>query len=147
MDETKRDRFLRVLSKLEKQIPLKDPNGDEYIIKIGYPTWRNSDKFWDIIYETMQVSKGEDKEQELSKAESITFIRSVTPKVIGYITEYMELKNNEPLSEEEKEYIYIIIQLNINSIFTTFLEMATNMFGHTGDVPKNLKESVPSKTE
>lgn len=145
MDETKKERFLRVLGKLEKKIILKDPEGEDCEFYVGYPTWRNSDKFWDIIYSVMKIQKEEGK--ELSKEESISMIKEVSPRIINYIIEYLEIKNKEPLEDEEKDYYYIVLQSNIEVVLNEFLSMATKMFGTTGDVPKNLQAQGPSKID
>ena len=145
MDETKKERFLRVLGKLEKNIILKDPEGEDCEFYIGYPTWRNSDKFWDIIYCVMKIQKEEGK--ELSKEDSIEMIKNVSPKIINYIIDYLEIKTKETLGEEEKDYYYIVLQSNMEVILNEFLSMATKMFGPTGDVPKNLQAQGQSKID
>lgn len=150
MDETKKERFLRVLSKLEKTVVLKDPEGAEVEFKIGYPTWRNSDKFWDIIYSVMSLNKEvkEGEEPKFTNAESIELVKLISPKIIAYIVDYMENKSAEKYSDEEKEYYYIVLQSGLMDIVSIFLDMSTKMFGNTGDVPKNpLVEPKVSTTE
>jgi len=145
MDETKKERFLRILSKLEKRLDLKDPEGGECTFYVGYPTWRNSEKFWDIIYSVMQIQKDDDSKP--TKEESMNMIKMVTPKIIDYILDYMEHKDNVPLELEEKEYYYIVLQANIDKALELFLDMSNKMFGVTGDVPKNPADQNLSKTD
>ena len=145
MDETKKERFLRILSKLEKKITIPDPEGNPVEFAIGYPSWRNSELFWDTIHTVITLQReGEDK---LTNAESIDMLKQITPKVIGYILNYMEIKNKCDLEDEEKEYYYITLQMNIEAVVGLFMDMTTKMLNITGDVPKNLRPLEASKTE
>ncbi|MDD3972426.1 MAG: hypothetical protein PHC31_11000 [Clostridia bacterium] len=137
--ETNKERMLRVLSKFEKQIIVKDPDGEEIEICMCYPTVRNSEDFWDIIHTLMAVkNKGDvDVDPELQ----IGLIQDILPKINKFIIKGYEAKLNRDITSEEEMYYSALVFTNITPIINTFMDMATRMLG-TGDEPKNPKAEV-----
>lgn len=137
--ETNRERLQRVLSKFEKKIIVKDPDGEDFELILRYPSVRNSEEFWDVIYATMNL-RGKSQD-ELTSEDQMSLMKTVLPKIVSFVIKCYEINKGEALSEQEIEVYSTLIYLNINIVTIAFLDMAEKMLGGS-DSSKNPQAAV-----
>ncbi len=137
--ETNKERMLRVLSKFEKQIKVKDPDGEELEISIYYPSIKNSEDFWDIIYVLTKLKNK--KDIDTNQEVQVELIKEIIPKINNFILKGYETKLERELTDEEKLYYSSLIFSNTIIIVNEFMDIATRMLG-SGDEPKKSKAEV-----
>lgn len=137
--EANRERFMRILSKFEKKVIVKDPLGEDFELILRYPSIRNSEEFWDVIYETMNL-RGKSQD-ELTPEDQMFLMKNVLPKIVLFVIKCYETNTNEPLSEMEKDLYSALVYSNIGIVTSAFLEMAEKMLGGS-DAPKNPKAAA-----
>lgn len=137
-----RDRLLRILSRYQKNLVVKDLEDVEVELIINYPTIEDSVDFWDIMYTINQnANKGADAEKNATELSSI-----ILPKIVNYVLKSIEKKEGKELDKIEKEYYYILIMSNAPDVINAFMEM-TNLIFNKGDAPKNINLAAPLQTE
>lgn len=129
--EDSRNRMLRILSKFQKVVKLKDIENQEVEIMISYPSMENSVEFWDIIYDINVHANKPDNERNMPQLTGKIF-----PRIIKYVLQSIEQKKGSPLSAEEKDFYYLVIFSNPEPVINAFMEITNLMFSQ-GDVPKN----------
>lgn len=135
--ENSRERLQRILSKFEKKIIVKDPDGEDFELIFKYPSIKNSEEFWDVIYTVMKY-RGK-TESELTADDQLDMIKGILPKIVNYTIKGYESEGE--ITDLEKEAYSSLIYTNTEAVINAFLDMSNRMLG-SGDVPKNPKAEV-----
>jgi hypothetical protein len=145
--ETSQERMQRILSKFEKKIMVKDPDGEEVEIVMSYPSVQNSDVFWDVTYlilDALPKDSAEKENVEKDTSKQIAMIQKVLPKITDFVIKGYEEREQRELTSIEKQFYSSLIFLNTDVVVGAFVEMSTRMLGK-GDAEKQLKAAQSQK--
>jgi vacuolar-type H+-ATPase subunit H len=132
------DKFKVMNGSYEKIIIVKDEANNDVELVFSYPKMRDSNYFWDALtvitkaYDEIN-KKGASVEDAMNglkedTTDIVNLAREVVPKLTEYICNNIERKYAKELTEDEKDYYYIVILKNMNEVIITFTKLFSQMF-------------------
>ncbi|MDD2492923.1 MAG: hypothetical protein PHY83_03160 [Bacilli bacterium] len=119
--------MLKTLGKYKKEIQVVEDDVT-YTLPLTYPKLKNSIYFWDTVYAITDLYEKTKDNPELNMVTSIKASREVLEPLSNYIYCCIENEETRQLTDDEKDFINILILKNYHKIITEFSELFGALF-------------------
>ena len=135
-----KEQFEMIIGKYTKILNVKDLDNKDVELYLSYPRMVDSQYFWDaiiILNETFDKAKknkvtleniAEDELDSVAKAELLSTASTAMPTIAKYIINNIEHIKKTTLTDEEKDYYYLVTVKNMNLVIVEFTRLFSNLF-------------------